>query len=75
MLIDYMNEVEYLIGLNPDVKKRKAVVNQIKANGGYCISQIERNENTKYHCLHFKKTGECYCGLFLTVPVIEVSCS
>ena len=65
-------EVEFLIGLNPDIKRRKAVVNQIKANGGYCLRQTERNENTKCHCKHFRKTGECYCGLFISLPVVEV---
>lgn len=67
-----MNSPELLIGLNPDIKKRKNVVRLIKANKGYCISQPERNESTKCHCEHFKKTGECLCGLFLTLKVVEV---
>lgn len=67
-----MPEVYFLAGKNPDAKKRKAIVNQIKANGGYCLSQPARNNDTKCHCKHFKETGECYCGLFLSVPVVEV---
>lgn len=67
-----MAEVCYIAGLNPDVKRRKAVVNQIRANGGYCISQPGRNPNTKCHCEHFRQTCECYCGLFVSIPVTEV---
>lgn len=65
-------EVDLLIGLNPDISKRKAVIRAIKANGGYCIRQAGKNKDTKCHCLHFRKTGECYCGLFLSLPVVEV---
>lgn len=68
-----MDDIDYLITANPNVGKRKAVVNMIKANGGYCITQTERNDDTKCHCLHFKQTGECYCGLFIRVPVVEVT--
>ena len=67
------SDYDYLITLNPNKTARKAVINAIQQNKGYCITQKERTEQTKCHCQLFKKTGICLCGLFVSVPVIEVS--
>ena len=67
-----MNTPDLLIGLNPDVNKRKTVIRLIKANNGYCISQPGKSQDTKCHCKRFKETGECLCGLFLTLQVVEI---
>lgn len=67
-------EIDYLIRLNPDVYKRKSIIKKIKENGGYCLSKTEKTEDTKCHCLKFKKTGFCECGLFSCVPVVEITC-
>lgn len=67
-----MPEVSYLIKKNPNRKKVRAVVNEIKANGGYCVSKHERTPETKCHCLRFRETGICECGLFVAIPVVEL---
>lgn len=40
---------------------------QIKNNGGYCISKTIKDENTKCMCQEFlnQEAGECHCGLYI----------
>ena len=44
---------------------------QIKNNGGYCISKTMKNENTKCMCKEFLEqgVGECHCGLYIKTEV------
>lgn len=65
------NNIDYLIIRNPDPEKRSEIIQKIKRNNGFCISQ-KRSANTKCHCSYFHKTGNCLCGLFLKIPVIEI---
>ena len=68
-----MNNLDCLIIPNPNVKLRKSIVSKIIENDGYCISQERQSPETKCHCKHFKQTGECLCGLFILIPVTEVT--
>lgn len=63
----------YLLIKNPDETHRKVVIRAIKANGGYCISKKEHNEDTKCHCKEYRETGVCRCGLFWKIPVREIT--
>lgn len=56
---------------NPDVEYAEEIRKKVKANGGYCPSQIEKNKNTKCKCRDFRTqvsngiAGLCYCGLYM----------
>lgn len=67
-----MQEIHYITGPNPDIEKRRTIIRKINANGGYCITQKQRGKDTKCRCRHFQETGECYCGLFVILPFVEV---
>lgn len=52
---------------NPDKQYVKAIKKQVKANGGYCPSALEKNADTKCMCKEFREMDEgmCRCGLFI----------
>ena len=55
------------IKVNPDRKKANKIREAIKKNGGYCICQIEKNNNTKCICQNFldnPEIGRCFYGLY-----------
>lgn len=56
--------------LNPDINKRKEVLQAVKDNSGYCPCAIVKNEDTKCMCKAFREQlteGECHCGLYVKV--------
>lgn len=63
---------DYLVRSNPDEEIRKLIIRKIHANDGYCLSQ-PKSENTKCKCEYFRRTHDCLCGLFIKVPVLEVT--
>lgn len=55
------------IKVNPDQEKAKKIKDAIQNNDGYCICQIEKNNNTKCICQNFldnPEIGWCFCGLY-----------
>lgn len=50
-----------------DKEKAKQVIEQLKANDGYCPCKLEKNEDTKCMCKEFRemKSGTCHCGLYV----------
>jgi len=64
---------EWLNIKNPDEIHRKVVIRQLKANDGYCPSKSERSEDTKCHCKEYREQGVCKCGLYLKIPVVDVT--
>ena len=51
--------------LNPDKEKRKQLLLDIAANGGYCICMVEKNEDTKCPCKWQREEDTCICGLYV----------
>lgn len=68
-----MGEVSYLNFKNPDAEFRKKVLRKIKNNFGYCPSKFERSTDTKCPCKEFNENGDCECGLFLKISVVDVT--
>jgi ferredoxin-thioredoxin reductase catalytic subunit len=68
-----MEEVSYLVVKNPDEKTRAEILKRIKENDGYCPCRFEKTEDTKCLCRAFRETDECVCGLFVKVPVMDVT--
>ena len=65
-----MSDKEYSIIPNPNFIFRKKVEEEIKNNGGYCISCSEKNEDTKCICSEFKNqqhSGWCKCGQYYKI--------
>lgn len=65
--------MDYLIVRNPDKEQVKQIVKRIKENNGYCPCRFERTPDTLCHCKDFRETGDCICGLFIKVPVTEIT--
>lgn len=53
--------------VNPDEEFVRNLKKRIKDNGKHCPCQIEKNKDTKCPCKIFRETGECMCGLYITV--------
>ena len=66
------SEISYLNVKNPDVEHRKATIKRIKQKNGYCPSKFDINQDTKCPCKDFKTNGNCECGLYLKIPVVEI---
>lgn len=61
---------DYAINPNPDFIHRKKVEEEIKNNGGFCISALQHNKDTVCICKEFKEqnhSGWCKCGQFYKV--------
>jgi hypothetical protein len=46
---------------------KKDISEAIKANAGYCICAVEKNQDTRCLCKEFreqKESGICHCGLY-----------
>lgn len=54
---------------NPDAEYVKGLKKRIKANNGYCPTQMEKIPENKCPCKYHEETGDCYCGLWISVPV------
>lgn len=57
-----------------DSKLVEEIKNDIKANKGYCISQLEKTKLTKCKCKYAKNlnVGEiCLCGLYQMIEESE----
>ena len=65
-------EISYLNIKNPDKDYCKEIIKKIKARNGYCPSKSEISKDTKCHCKQYRLYGDCECGLFLKIPVVEV---
>lgn len=62
-------EVTYKTIKNDDKQYVKDLKKRIKANNGYCPNQMEKSERTKCPCAAYRECGECYCGMYIKVPV------
>lgn len=56
---------------NDDSRYVKDLKKRIKANNGFCPSQMTRDKDTKCPCKAYREQGECYCGMYIKVPVYE----
>lgn len=56
------------IMLNPEPEFVKGLKKRIRQNNGYCVSQLEKNPDTKCPCKLFRDTGECMCGMYIHDP-------
>ena len=56
-----------MIKLNSDDELVKEIKQALKENNGYCPCMIEKDEDTKCPCKHFRELdkGECHCGLYI----------
>ena len=55
------------ITLNPDPEYVKIMKKKLKANNGYCPSDLIKNKDTKCMCKEFRDqdySGFCGCGLY-----------
>lgn len=52
--------------INPDEEWVQEFKKELRANGKYCPSKLERNKTTKCICKEFKEQehGWCSCGLY-----------
>ena len=62
-------EMEMRIIKNTDKDYLRELKKRIKDNNGYCPTQMEKNPDTKCPCKYHRETGDCYCGLWIRVPV------
>ena len=70
MAIDFRDfEPEMRWIKNPDKEYVKDLKKRIKDNNGYCPTQKEKTPENKCPCQYHEETGECYCGLWIRVPV------
>lgn len=53
---------------NPDAEFVKRLKRRIRDNGGHCPCRPEKTPDTKCPCREFRETGECICGLYITLP-------
>ena len=53
---------------NPDTEFVKNLKKRIKDNSGYCPCRLDKTPDTKCPCKEFRETGECICGLYITLP-------
>ena len=53
---------------NPNTEFRKGLKKRFKSNGGYCLNKEKGNKDNKCPCKEFKETGECECGMYVTIP-------
>ncbi len=53
---------------NPDSDYVKGLKKRIKANNGYCPTQVDKIPENKCPCKYHEETGGCYCGLWISVP-------
>lgn len=67
------SEISYLNIRNPDAEQRQAVIRRINKKNGYCPSKFNINQDTICPCKEFRQHGDCECGLYLKIPVVEVT--
>ena len=59
---------------NPNEETYKEVLEEVKANDGYCPCRLEKIPDTKCPCKEFRQQetdGECHCGLYKKVVVAD----
>lgn len=56
---------------NSDKDYVKQQKKRLKRNNGHCPSQMEKTPDTKCPCKHYRETNECFCGMYIKVPVFE----
>ena len=66
-------EISYINVKNPDEAFCKMIIDKIKRKNGHCPSKREVSEDTKCHCKQYRLYGDCECGLFLKIPVVDVT--
>lgn len=64
-----LDTFSYRMIKNDDAQYVKDLKRRIKANNGFCPSQMERIPETKCPCKSYREHGECYCGMYIKVPV------
>ena len=54
------------IKLNDDTDLVKEIIQQLRANDGYCPCRLSKTPDTKCMCKEFKDQdiGVCHCGLY-----------
>lgn len=55
--------------LNPNLKVRKAIMNMVNNNNGYCPCNQKGvdKEDTKCPCKAYRKTNHCCCHLYTEI--------
>lgn len=56
------------IKFTEDEELKRAILDKLKSNGGFCPCAIIHNQDTMCMCKDFresKEVGECHCGLYI----------
>lgn len=56
---------------NPSKDYVKSLKKSLKRNNGYCLTQPDKNPDTKCPCKQYAEKEECLCGMYIRVPVYE----
>ena len=64
-------DVTFELRPNEDSGYVRQLKKRQKKNNGFCISQPDKNPNTKCPCVLYRNHNECLCGMYIKVPVYK----